>query len=102
MAGLGQVDKAIVHYRKALEIMPDYALAHNNLGNVLTYDDQFDEVLAHYRKALEIMPDYAERITTSQTAWPAKTGSTRPSPITARPWRSSPTWRSCTTTSPTS
>ena len=35
LAGRGQVDEAIAHYRKALEIKPDYAEAHNNLGERL-------------------------------------------------------------------
>ena len=35
LADRGQVDEAIAHYRKALEIKPDFAEAHNNLGAVL-------------------------------------------------------------------
>ena len=31
----GKVDEAIAHYQKALQIKPDYAEAHNNLGNAL-------------------------------------------------------------------
>ena len=46
--------------RKALEIKPDYAEAHNNLGLALASRGQVDEAIAHYRKALEIKPDYAE------------------------------------------
>ncbi len=60
MAGRGQVDEAIAHYRKALEIKPDYVEAHNNLGNALAGRGEVDEAIAHYRKALEIKPDYAE------------------------------------------
>ena len=60
MAGRGQVDEAIAHYRKALEIKPDYAEAHYNLGIALAGRGQVDEAIAHYRKALEIKPDYAE------------------------------------------
>ena len=58
LAGRGQVDEAIAHYRKALEIKPDYAEAHNNLGLALAGRGQVDEAIAHYRKALEIKPDY--------------------------------------------
>ena len=32
LAAEGRIDEAIEHYRKALEIKPDYAEAHNNLG----------------------------------------------------------------------
>ena len=29
----GDLDEAIACYRRALELKPDYAVAHNNLGN---------------------------------------------------------------------
>ena len=32
----GRPDEAIAHYRKAIEINPGYAIAHNNLGCVLS------------------------------------------------------------------
>ena len=47
-------------FQKAIEIKPDYAEAHNNLGNALAGRGQVDEAIAHYQKALEIKPDYAE------------------------------------------
>ena len=47
------------HYQKALEIKPDYAEAHDNLGWPW-WPGRVDEAIAHYRKALEIKPDYAE------------------------------------------
>ncbi len=59
-AGRGQMDEAMAHYRKALELKPDAADTHNNLGNALTGRGQIDEAMAHYRKALELTPDYAE------------------------------------------
>ena len=55
----GQFDEAIAHYRKALEIKPDYAGAHFNLGMALAGRGQFDEAIAHFQKALEIKPDFA-------------------------------------------
>ena len=60
LAGRGQVDEAIVHFRKALELKPNNAEAHNNLGMALAGRGQSDEALTHYRKALEIKPGYAE------------------------------------------
>ena len=60
LAGRGQVDEAIAHYRKALEIKPNFAEAHDNLGLALAGRGQVDEAIAHYRKALEIKPDRAE------------------------------------------
>ena len=47
---------------------------------------QVDEAIAHYRKALEIKPDYAEAHDNLVPPWPAADRSTRPSPITRRPW----------------
>ena len=46
--------------KKALEIKPDYAEAHDNLGMALAGRGQVDEAIAHYQKALEIKPDYVE------------------------------------------
>ena len=99
LAGRGQVDEAIAHYRKALKIKPDYAEAHNNLGIALAGRGQVDEAIAQYRKALEIKPDYAEAHNNLGSPWPAADRSTRRSPITARPWKSSPTTPRPTTTS---
>jgi tetratricopeptide (TPR) repeat protein len=60
LAGRGQVDKAIAHYRKALEIKPDFADAQNNLGAALAGRGRVDEAITHYRKAVEIKPDLAK------------------------------------------
>ena len=56
---MGQVDEAIRHCQKALEIQPNVAEAHNNLGNALRQKGQVDEAIHQYRKALEIRPDLA-------------------------------------------
>ena len=56
----GRIDEAIEQYQQALEINPDYAEAHINLGIALAGCGRIDEAMAHYRKALEIKPDYAE------------------------------------------
>ncbi len=60
LAGCGQVDEAIAHFEKALEIKPDFTEAHNNLGLALAGRGRFDEAIAHYQKALKIEPDYAD------------------------------------------
>ena len=41
-------------------LKPDYAEAHNNLGNALKDQGKLDEAVACYRRALELKPDYAE------------------------------------------
>jgi TPR repeat/Glycosyltransferase family 9 (heptosyltransferase) len=53
-------DEALAVLRRALEIAPDYAEAHNNLGNALRERGEFDGAEACYRRALELKPDYAE------------------------------------------
>ena len=60
LASKGQVDEAIVQFRKALEIQQDNADAHDNLGNVLLQKGSVDEAIIHYQKALEIKPDSAD------------------------------------------
>jgi protein O-mannosyl-transferase len=58
--GRGQVEDAIVHFRKALEIKPDYVDAHFNLAAVLATRGQIDDAIDHYQKALKIKPDHAD------------------------------------------
>jgi hypothetical protein len=57
---LGQLDNAVASYRRALEIKPDFAGAHCNLGSALHDLGQFDSAIASCRQALEISPDYVE------------------------------------------
>ena len=56
----GQVDEAIVHYQKALEIKPDYRGSPQQPWQRSAQKGQVDEAIAHYQKALQINPDYAE------------------------------------------
>ena len=46
--------------RRALELKPDFAEAHNNLGLVLREQGRPDEAVACYRRAVELKPDYVE------------------------------------------
>ncbi len=55
----GQVDDAIAHYNRALELDPTYGEAHYNLANSLLRLGRVDEAVAHYEKALEINPNNA-------------------------------------------
>ncbi len=52
----GQADEAIVHYERALEINPDNADAHNNLGNAFLHKGQAREAIVHYELAVKINP----------------------------------------------
>jgi len=59
-AALNQSDRALVHYRRALEIKPDHAEAHYNLGLALQNQDDPEAAAASYRRAVGIKPDYAD------------------------------------------
>ena len=65
----GQVDEAISHYQKALNIRSNdrethyhlsVALLHTSLGNVLAEKGRLDEALVHYRQAIELRDDFAD------------------------------------------
>jgi protein O-mannosyl-transferase len=55
----GDVDHAIVHFKKALEIHPAFAEAHTNLGNALLQRGQVDDAIACFRSALAAAPEFA-------------------------------------------
>ena len=65
---------------------PDYAEAHNNLGNALQDQGKLDEAIACYRRALELKPDYAEAHTNLGIALQARGSWTKRSPATAGHW----------------
>ena len=56
LAGRGQVDEAIAHYRKALEIKPDYAMARQNLAIVLELQGKPAEAIVQWREAVRLQP----------------------------------------------
>lgn len=57
---LGQLDSAIVSFKKAAAMEP--ASSKNLYSIALVYDmkDELDEAISYYRQALEITPDYPE------------------------------------------
>ena len=97
LAGRGQLDEAIAHYQKALEIKPDFD-AHNNLGPGLAGRGEVDEAIAITRGPWKSNPTMPRPTMILARRWPAGDSSTRPSPITRRPWKSSPTMPTPTTT----
>jgi tetratricopeptide (TPR) repeat protein len=57
LAHEGKRKEAIAHYREALRISPDLALAHFNLAFDLSPSaDKIDEAVVHYRRVLELEP----------------------------------------------
>ncbi len=56
----GRLDEAIQTALKAVEVEPNYGVAHFNLGNLYVRRGQFDAARRHFEKALEVYPNYAE------------------------------------------
>jgi tetratricopeptide (TPR) repeat protein len=56
----GKLDSAVAQYDRALALKPDFAEAHNNLGNALKKQGKLDEAVAKYQQALAINPNYVE------------------------------------------
>ena len=57
---LGQMNKAIEAYSRAIALNPDYAKAYNNRGIAYREKGDFDRAIEDYNKAIELNPDYAE------------------------------------------
>ena len=57
----------IAHYREALELKPDYAEAHSNLGYALFQLRQLPEAIDHWQKAVELQPNNAGAL--NNLAW---------------------------------
>ena len=92
---LGKLDEAIAVDREAIEIKPDLAEAHNNLGIALGVKGRPAEAVAEFRTAIRLRPDDADahnnlkrRLAipgcTSRRSLPAETPSGS-NPISPRP-----------------
>ncbi|MEM6531101.1 MAG: tetratricopeptide repeat protein [Myxococcota bacterium] len=57
LADRGWLDEAVNEFRKAIELDPDSAHAHDNLATVLAEKGQLDEALFEYVAALKADPD---------------------------------------------
>jgi tetratricopeptide (TPR) repeat protein len=56
----GEIDKAVIDFRSALGISPDYADANINLGHALAWTGFPAEAIGYCRRALEIEPESAQ------------------------------------------
>ncbi|MEE2773894.1 MAG: tetratricopeptide repeat protein [Pseudomonadota bacterium] len=59
-AGMKQFDQAIVHYKKALKVKPDFFEAYINMGNAHKAKGDIEKAIDNYRSALKINPNIAE------------------------------------------
>ena len=56
----GDIDTAIEWYQKAVNLRPEYASPHNDLGILFETKGWLDRAEAEYEKALSVDPDYKE------------------------------------------
>jgi predicted O-linked N-acetylglucosamine transferase (SPINDLY family) len=59
-AQTGREDLAIDYLRKVLQLRPDWAAAHSNLGGVFAGRKRFPEAVACFREAVRLQPDLPE------------------------------------------
>ncbi len=56
----GEYDKAIAHWQRVLNSVPNFADVNNNLGALLVYDGRLDDAMDYFLKALSINPYLVE------------------------------------------
>lgn len=69
---LGDLDNALRHYQKALEIDPQYAEAINNIGTVYYARKKYKEAIGYYERALKFAPKSASIYSNLGTAYFAR------------------------------
>lgn len=57
---IGEFDNALHDFQMAIEIDPDYHLAHMNIGNILGKKKCYQDAIAAYEKAIRLKPDFSE------------------------------------------
>ena len=55
----GQIDGAIIHYIKAIELKSDFASAHHNLAAAYVDQERWTEAVKHYKIAIQLKPEVA-------------------------------------------
>lgn len=69
LAQTGELDRAISIFRMAVEIAPNYEVAHGNLGAALVLKKQYKEAIEHLKKALDLEPGLLDATTNLATAY---------------------------------
>jgi tetratricopeptide (TPR) repeat protein len=60
LSRLGQNERAVTHYRRAVELQPDNASHHYNLAAVERYCGRLEDAAASLQRAIELNPDDAD------------------------------------------
>ena len=55
----GDTDGALIHYRKALSIQPDFIQVLNNMGFIYMKKNDYEESISFFEKIIEIRPSYS-------------------------------------------
>ena len=58
-AAQDELEIAINHHKKSVEINPDYAEGYNNLGIAFQKLGLFEEAVKNYKKTLKLKPDFS-------------------------------------------
>ena len=58
----GRASEAALHYGRGVELDPDYAEGHNNLGVALARDGRLSEAVEQYRQAIAIDSTYVDAL----------------------------------------
>lgn len=57
---MGDLDLSILAFTRVVELKPNYAVAHYNLGLSLQKKGRLDDAVSAYEKSLSLKPDYAD------------------------------------------
>lgn len=57
-SSLSRLEESRATYGRLLQVDPDNAIAHHNLGNLEMRFDRIDVAMAHYQRAIQIDPNY--------------------------------------------
>jgi Flp pilus assembly protein TadD len=60
LASAGRITDAIARYREAVDLTPEDADAHNNLGSALAISGDLRQALGHFEAAVRIRPNHEQ------------------------------------------